>query len=72
METEQFIYLIHVHVYVYLYMFIGDQSPPPDISSWFRSVGLGKTLPQALAQPHDIYAIGTQVCVDETPNVYLL
>ncbi|CAI8000462.1 Phosphatidylinositol 3,4,5-trisphosphate 5-phosphatase 2 [Geodia barretti] len=41
---------------------MGDASPPGDISSWFRSAGKGKTLPHALAQPHDIYAIGTQEC----------
>lgn len=41
---------------------MGDASPPNNIDSWLRSLGLGKTLPPALAQPHDIYAIGTQEC----------
>ena len=39
---------------------LGDAGPPPSINTWFRSLGLGKTLPPALAQPHDIYALGTQ------------
>ena len=40
---------------------MGDAPPPSDISSWIQSLGLGKTLPTALAQSHDIYAFGTQV-----------
>ena len=40
---------------------MGDAGPPPDITSWIQSLGLGKTLPGALLQAHDIYAFGTQV-----------
>ena len=40
---------------------MGDALPPSDVSTWIRSLGLGKTLPTALAQAHDLYAFGTQV-----------
>lgn len=40
---------------------MGDAGPPGDITSWIQSQGMGKTLPMALSQPHDIYAFGTQV-----------
>ena len=46
----------------YLYIVADDQAPPSDITSWFSSQGLGKTLPTALAHAHDIYALGMQVC----------
>ena len=45
------------------FLSLGDAMPPSTIDSWFRSMGLGKTLPPALAQPHDIYAIGGQVLI---------
>ena len=47
----------------HVFVVAGDAAPPNDISSWFSSQGLGKTLPTALAHAHDIYALGLQVCV---------
>ena len=41
---------------------MGDAAPPLSIESWLKSSGVGKTLPAALAQSHDIYVFGTQVC----------
>lgn len=40
---------------------MGDVGPPVSINSWIQSLGLGKTLPTALSQSHDLYAFGTQV-----------
>ena len=40
---------------------MGDAGPPVDIGSWIQSLGMGKTLPVALSQAHDVYAFGTQV-----------
>ena len=42
---------------------MGDAGSPVDITSWIQSLGLGKTLPTALSQSHDLYAFGTQVRV---------
>ena len=44
---------------------MGDVGPPIYINSWIQSLGLGKTLPTALSQAHDLYAFGTQVRVQE-------
>ncbi|NWW74464.1 SHIP2 phosphatase, partial [Climacteris rufus] len=40
---------------------MGDVPPPKNITSWFTSKGLGKTLDEVTtAIPHDIYVFGTQ------------
>ncbi|XP_054020836.1 phosphatidylinositol 3,4,5-trisphosphate 5-phosphatase 2 [Dryobates pubescens] len=40
---------------------MGSVPPPKNITSWFTSKGLGKTLDEVtLAIPHDIYVFGTQ------------
>ncbi|KAF7711757.1 hypothetical protein HF521_000768 [Silurus meridionalis] len=40
---------------------MGNANPPPNITSWFQSKGLGKTRDDTASQiPHDIYVIGTQ------------
>ena len=49
-------------IFTHEFVVAGDVAPPNDITSWFSSQGLGKTLPTALAHAHDIYALGMQVC----------
>ncbi|XP_076871224.1 phosphatidylinositol 3,4,5-trisphosphate 5-phosphatase 1 isoform X2 [Brachyhypopomus gauderio] len=40
---------------------MGNANPPPNITSWFQSKGLGKTHDDTASQiPHDIYVVGTQ------------
>ena len=52
-------------VAVYICCFpIGDASPPLNLDSWLMCEGIGKELPgQFKRKSHDIYAIGSQVCV---------
>lgn len=42
---------------------MGNANPSPDLKSWFKCQGHGKTMDTSLAEfPHDIYALGTQEC----------
>ncbi|GAB5577424.1 phosphatidylinositol 3 [Prionailurus iriomotensis] len=42
-------------------VFIGSVPPPKNVTSWFTSKGLGKTLDEVTVTiPHDIYVFGTQ------------
>ena len=53
-----------VAVYTCLICIIGDASPPLNLDSWLLCEGLGKELPDNYKRTaHDIYAIGSQVCV---------
>ena len=52
----------HISVFVGTFN-MGDAAPPVGIDSWLKSSGLGKTLPAALSQAHDMYVFGTQVCL---------
>ena len=51
----------HISVFVGTFN-MGDAAPPVSLDSWLKSSGLGKTLPAALSQAHDMYVFGTQVC----------
>ena len=43
---------------------IGDAPPPLNLDSWLMCEGTGKELPQQFKlKAHDIYAIGSQVCI---------
>ena len=59
----------HISVFVGTFN-MGDASPPVSLDSWLKSSGLGKTLPAALSQSHDMYVFGTQVGLDLFMELY--